>query len=337
LKLCACIPAYNEERHIAPLIVRLRRYVNQIIVCDDGSSDLTYEVAEQIGVLVIRHQSNLGKGAALRSLFKAALDSGADVIVTIDADGQHRPEEIPTLIQPILAGDADVVNGSRMSYGRMPGHRKFGNLMLNGLTRIVSSRAQVPSARRQFVRDSQTGFRAYTRQALAGLEVFTNGMGIDSELIANAIRHGLRIKEIDVSVIYHGDTSTHNPVRHVGDVVLSLIWNVVSLSPLRYLSIPGTCFMGFGSAMLAIVVKYYVSQQYFSLPFAIIGFVSILFGALLFITGLILFSISKVLDRLEMRTVATKLSPYLSAPNHDKLEQSVVVANPPIQASSKAE
>jgi len=109
----ACIPAFNEEGRIGGVVVQVRKYVDRVVVCDDGSVDLTGAIAEGLGAVVIRHGRNLGKGAALRSAFLRARELGADVVVMLDADGQHDPEEIPELVEPILRGEADMVVGSR--------------------------------------------------------------------------------------------------------------------------------------------------------------------------------------------------------------------------------
>jgi len=113
----ACIPAFNEEGSIAGVVVRAGKYVDRVVVCDDGSVDLTGEIAEGLGAVVIRHEGNRGKGAALRSAFLRARELGADVVVMLDADGQHDPEEIPGLVEPILKGAADMVVGSRYAEG----------------------------------------------------------------------------------------------------------------------------------------------------------------------------------------------------------------------------
>ena len=109
----AAIPAYNEEKTIARVVLQAQRHVDSVLVCDDGSEDLTTEIAERLGATVMRHERNLGKGAALKSLFEMALEVNADVVVTLDADGKHNPSEIPLFISQVLDGDADIVLGSR--------------------------------------------------------------------------------------------------------------------------------------------------------------------------------------------------------------------------------
>ncbi|MEM4234770.1 MAG: glycosyltransferase family 2 protein, partial [Candidatus Methanomethylicaceae archaeon] len=110
----ACIPAYNEERNIASVLLKTMKYVDKVIVCDDGSLDMTGEIAERLGAEVIRHERNMGYGAALRSLFKRSAELDPDVMVTIDADSQHNPEDIKRLTDPVLKGEADIVIGSRL-------------------------------------------------------------------------------------------------------------------------------------------------------------------------------------------------------------------------------
>ncbi len=293
--IIGCVPAYNEEEKIAPLLVRLKRQVDKIIVCDDGSTDLTFDLSSSFGALVIRHEKNMGKGMALRSLFKAALENDADIVVTIDADGQHDPSEIPALIQPILSGKADVVNGSRLSDTSMPRHRRIGNAFLNNLTK----QAAESSSSKEFVKDSQSGFRAYSATVLASLQPLVWGMGIDSQLMAEAFRMGLRVQEVPVSVKYDGNTSTHHPLRHVSDVAISILGDIAYRSPLRYLSVPGTGLTIIGFVMLSILVNYYVTSRYFSLPFAILSFLFLVSGLILFITGLILHAIGRVVDQID--------------------------------------
>ena len=113
--IVACIPAYNEEKTIAKIVIGARKYVHQVIVGDDGSDDMTAEIAESLGAIVVRHGDNLGKGAILRSLFEASLKAGATVVVTLDADGQHDPRDIPIVVRPVLDGKADLSIGARFS------------------------------------------------------------------------------------------------------------------------------------------------------------------------------------------------------------------------------
>jgi len=133
----ACIPAYNEERTIGAVLVRTLRYVNRVVVCDDGSEDMTGLIARALGAVVVKHERNLGKGAALRSALRRVREMDADVVVLLDADGQHDPEGLPKIIEPIVRGNADMVVGSRYvgsSSIQAPLYRRFGLKLINTLS-----------------------------------------------------------------------------------------------------------------------------------------------------------------------------------------------------------
>ena len=195
------IPAFNEEQSIGPIVLEAQRYADMVVVCDDGSSDLTASVARGHGACVIKHKRNLGKGAAIRSLFKKALDLDADVIVTLDGDGQHDPSEIPCLLRPIKDLDADIVVGSRFISRKngMPRYRSFGSKIINLIVNL--------HANGHFVLDTQSGFRAYNRKALGDIEVKTEGMGVDSEILLKAYANEVRVQEIAISCRYRPPTA----------------------------------------------------------------------------------------------------------------------------------
>ena len=113
MKITVGIPAYNEEKNIAKIIVELKKTADQIIVCDDGSTDLTSRIAESLGAIIIKHGKNLGYGSAIRSIFLKAREINAEVLVTIDADGQHKIEDIKNVVKPVVDGQADISIGSR--------------------------------------------------------------------------------------------------------------------------------------------------------------------------------------------------------------------------------
>ena len=181
----ACIPAYNEEQSIADVIKRSKNYVDRVIVCDDGSKDETSKKAKEAGAIVICHEKNLGKGAALKTLFKHAKEINPDVMVTIDGDGQFLPEEMKKLIKPILEDKMDIVIGYRFDKNEdMPTYRKAGNKMLDKITNMA---AELP------FRDTQSGFRAYSKKAINSVEFLTDGFGADSEILVDASKKALKI------------------------------------------------------------------------------------------------------------------------------------------------
>lgn len=218
------IPAYNEERTIAKVVLEARKYADQVVVCDDGSSDMTGEIAEGLGAVVVRHERNLGYGAAIQCLFREAKRLGADVLVTLDADGQHDAEGVPLLARPILDGEADLVTGSRSFDGvqensgnGLPWYRRLG---VKAITRLTASASKCR------VSDAQNGFRAYSRAALERLSLSENGMGVDVEVLVKAKERGLRFAEVPLEGICSGveKASSHNPMRHgMGELVSVVI------------------------------------------------------------------------------------------------------------------
>ena len=286
----ACIPCYNEAKAIAEVVLRARPHVDKIIVCDDGSADLTGDIAEALGCKVIRNPTNLGKGGALRSLFLEARNLGADIAVTLDGDGQHDPGEIPSLVKPIREGRADVVNGSR-TLGReaMPGHRKVGNAMLDRLTNAVAN---------SDITDSQSGYRAYSKKALSEIEVVEHGIGVDSQILMSAFRKGLRVAEVPVTTKYGEATSTYNPAKHGMSVVVTILRVVIERSPLLLLGLPGLVLSGVGAVFFAYALALYNSTRYFSLPFTLLGVGFVVVGILMIIASMILYALANLRVRL---------------------------------------
>jgi len=193
MKIVAVIPAYNEEKNIGRVVSEVKKYVNEVVVIDDGSSDKTFFRAKEAGALVYSHFLNRGQGAALETGKKIALSLGADVIVTYDADGQFRAEEIIEMVQPILAGEADVVLGTRFLKSEVPLSKR---IFLRGavlLTRLTSGLN---------LSDTHNGFRAFSRQAAEKIEIQHNRMAHASEILDKISKYKLRYKEIPVTLKY---------------------------------------------------------------------------------------------------------------------------------------
>ena len=285
LKL-ACIPAFNEEKPIVDVIKKSLKYVDQVIVCDDGSSDLTAEQAKIAGAVVIKHEKNMGKGHAMKSLFKYAKDIDADVIVTIDGDGQFLPEQIETLLKPILENSYDVVIGNRFSDDKeMPSYRKIGNKMLDRITKLA---AELPFS------DTQSGFRSYSKKAIQSIDFSTNGFGVDSEILIDAVDKGLKITETDVTVLYDTGlkTSTKDPVTHTMGVVASLLESIAIHHPLKYLGIPGMILLLIGLGFATYSISIFNETGNFSLPSVLITMSSLIIGLILLLMSVVLYSIS---------------------------------------------
>lgn len=200
MKLAVVIPAYNEEKMIGQVVAGLPKKLPgvksiAVIVIDDGSSDRTFAASRAAGAdCVLRHRINCGKGTATATGLTAARRLKADMVVTMDADGQHHPADIKKLIQPIIKKRADVVIGSRLlRSGGMPLVKIIGNRLMNTLTFIFSG---------QLVSDSQSGMKALSRQTLEKIQLNSSGYEIDSEIILEARQNNLKIKEIPIKVIY---------------------------------------------------------------------------------------------------------------------------------------
>jgi len=290
MKITIGIPAYNEEKNIAGIITRLKQYTDDIIVCDDGSNDLTKKIAEGLGATVISHETNKGYGAAINSLFLKAKELETEVLVTFDADGQHRIEDIPTVTKPIINNEAELVIGSRfldVKSEDMPNYRKVGIKLITKVTNLSIKKD---------LTDSQSGFRAYSMKALQEITPSDDGMGVSTEILIKANDIGLKIGEVPIKVNYSGDTSTHDPVSHGTSVILSTIKFTSIHNPLKFYGIPGVIFLIIGLGFVGWTVQIYSESQQIITNVSLIGIGCIVLGTVLLMTGVILFSIVTVVN-----------------------------------------
>lgn len=194
MKLVVIIPAYNEEKKIGQVIDGVKEYTNSIIVVDDGSQDKTSKIALEKGVKVYRHLINRGLGATLGTGIRAALLEEAELISTLDADGQHDPKEIPKLLEPLISGESDIVIGSRfLENQKMPAFRKLGNYFFNFITFLLFG---------IWSTDSQSGFRAFNKKVAQNLRIYTNKMEVSSEIIKEIKLNNFKLKEVPIKSIY---------------------------------------------------------------------------------------------------------------------------------------
>jgi glycosyltransferase involved in cell wall biosynthesis len=287
--IVAGIPAFNEERMIAKVILEVQKHVDKIIVCDDGSTDYTAKIAKQMGVEVISHNRNLGYGAALRSLFARVKELNADVFITIDSDGQHDPNEIPKLIEPILENRADIVFGDRFLDGNMnnvPFYRRLG-------IKIISKFAGIASNRN--FRDAQCGFRGYGHNAISKLNLIESGMGASVELIMKAKKQGLKVAEVSISCKYTDleRTSTKNPVRHGSSVLLSIFQLIIEERPLLFLGLPGLISLIAGITFGIWMIQLYVEEHRIVTNVALAAIAFIMIGVFTIFTSITLYAISR--------------------------------------------
>jgi len=289
--IIACIPAYNEEKTIAKVILKARKYVDKVIVCDDGSIDMTAEIAKALGAEVIRHERNMGKGAAIRSLFRKAREEIADVMVTIDGDAQHDADEIPLLLKVIRETSADIVIGSRFlnkeTARKVPKYRYIGNRILNIITSVEG------------ITDTQSGFRAYSRRAIELIQPAEMGFAVDSEILYKAAKLNLKIVEVPVNVEYRvPKPSKRGPILHALDAALSMIKQASLKHPLIFYGMPGiiSLLIALGAGLM--LIHLFNTTRYFSLPLSIITVGFGIAGAILCSTGVILWIlVSLIMER----------------------------------------
>lgn len=284
------IPAYNETRFIGSTVLKACTYADTVIVIDDGSKDNTAEVAEAAGAILVRHTHNMGKGAALNTGFCKARELGAQIVVTLDADGQHMPEELPRVVEPVLAGEADIVIGSRYisRQSKVPRHRIWGHWFFNQLTHLSSGIS---------ASDSQSGYRAYSAAALDVLSFCSDGFSVESEMQFIAHEKGLRLKEVPITILY-----TDKPKRSVMKQGLTVLGGVLKLTgqyhPLIYYGMPGLLLISLGLILgleVITIIKPSTNTALISLLFTVIG-------TMLYSMGIMLHAIrGLIIDELRMK------------------------------------
>jgi glycosyltransferase involved in cell wall biosynthesis len=289
----ACIPAYNEERTIARVIIEAQKYVDKVIVCNDGSTDLTGEIAEKLGVEVIRHEKNIGYGGALSSLFKRAREINPDAMVILDADLQHNPNDIPRILFPILNGEADIVIGSRFLKEdiTIPKYRKAGIKIITKLTRFVSYKG---------ISDAQSGFRAYNRKAIYSIMPTEHGMGASTEILLKAKENKLKIKDVPIKINYNvEEPSAQNPIIHGLDVVLSTVKHMSIRHPLLFYGVPGTISILISLFFWIWTLQTFATTRQIITNVTLIAVASTIVGLMLLTTAMILWVLVSIVREIK--------------------------------------
>jgi glycosyltransferase involved in cell wall biosynthesis len=290
-RILVCIPAFNEVENIAEIVMESKKYGTGVIVYDDGSTDATAEVAGSAGATVIRNPQNKGYGVAIRSLFQAAKQQDADIMVTLDSDGQHNPDQIPQLIEPILKQGFDLVIGSRFLNGnhkeKIPRYRSFGIKTITKLTQVASYRG---------ITDSQSGFRAYSKNALSKINLFEDGMAVSTEILLRASEKKLLVAEVPITIDYDTkDTSTHNPLTH-GIGVLYSVFQFVSLRhPLAFYGLPGIALLGIAAYFMKHALNLFSETGYVSTNLILISVGIAVVGVVLLATAAIVYTLIALL------------------------------------------
>jgi len=289
LKITVILPAFNEEVSIGSIVLLTKNYADNVVVIDDGSSDQTSEIARTVGAEVVIHETNKGKGEALKTGFTVAASEGADIIVTMDSDGQHNPADIPKLVIPIIKGEADMVNGSRYLNNidvNTPFYRRVGQTILDKFTNLNSGLK---------ITDSQSGFRAFAASTKSIFRFNTKGMAIESEMLADAGKSGLRIKEVEIGVRYDVNCSTLSPFKHGLQVLMQILTDIELNKPIYCFTLPGTILVLIGLFMGTRFLQTFAMGEGLNFGPTMLMVLFIVIGTFMAFTGILLHSISSLI------------------------------------------
>jgi glycosyltransferase involved in cell wall biosynthesis len=303
----AIIPAYNEASHIQTVISETSKYVDCVIVVDDGSTDNTSEIADNMEAIVIRNKRNMGKGFALRRGLQECLRYNPDIVLTLDADGQHDASEIPRLLMPIISKESDVVIGSRYQPGSAtdaPRYRMMGLYLINNINRILVKTS---------IKDSQSGYRAYTKDVLSTILKFdSTGYGVEVEQLALIEGAGFRITEVPITIRYGGlgITSKKEPFLHGIHILTAIFRIAVERKPLLFFGLAGFIVLCASIIPATELLTLFNEKRYFSLPLGLVSVSLAFLGFLLILISFVFFALKRIRQREEI--VATTLLDLLN-------------------------
>lgn len=287
------IPCYNEATTIGSIVLKVKNYVDKVLVIDDGSSDDTAKIAKAAGANVILHKKNYGKSTAIKNGFRYALNNNFDYIVTIDGDGQHNPDEIPFVLQNLKNNGNDIIVGYRSARNKeMPIWRKIGKNILDYTTSFGNG---------GYITDSQNGFRAFNKRAMKALTPTLNGKDfcVESEQLIKAHELGLEVAHANISCKYKDleKTSTKNPASHGFSVLSYIIWLVAERRPLLFIGVPGFIMVILGLFLGIQTLQYYNQTRVFLIPYAILISIFLIIGVLAMFIGLMLNVLPRIIKQ----------------------------------------
>lgn len=288
------IPAYNEEVAIGSVVLSVQEITERVLVVDDGSADATADIAKKAGAEVISHETNRGKGAAVRTILAEAQSREFEALVLLDGDGQHIAEDIQDVAEPVLDGACDVSIGSRYLEGEKtetPLYRRFGQKTLDLLTAGSSGTA---------LTDTQSGFRALSPDAVEKMTIRTDGIGVESEMIDSATTKGLGIEEVPIDVKYEEvDGQTYNPLHHGLSVMVFLLQLIRDRHPMLFFGLPGILLLAAGSALTTNAALLYQSSGAFHQWRILFGGFMIMIGTMALFSGLVLNQVANLVKGLD--------------------------------------
>jgi glycosyltransferase involved in cell wall biosynthesis len=293
--ILAVIPAFDEDRFIASVVLKTRRYVDEVIVVDDGSADETALLARESGATVVRQPHNSGKAAALNVGLALARERRAQAVVMLDGDGQHDPADIPAMLRPILEQGIDMVVGTRFKgvESNTPTWRVAGQQALTAATNFASGVE---------LSDSQNGFRALSQKAILAMEFRTSGFSVESEMQFLVKRHNLTVSEVPIAVNYD-EKPKRNPIAHGLQVLNGILKMIGQHRPLLFFGIPGMTIVLIGLYLGLVVVENYYrysttqGNAALAIGTALVSITLILIGVFTIFTGIILHTIRAYLMR----------------------------------------
>ncbi len=278
--LVAAIPAFNEEVAIGTVVLKCLQHVDEVVVVDDGSDDGTSRVASLARAKVLRHHTNRGKGTAVRTAFDYARKGNCRALILVDGDGQHNPDEIPRVLEPILTGRADMVCGLRLAdTSGAPLYRRFGQRILDYATGVGAG---------GLVTDSQCGFRAFSRRAIEALDLQEDDFAVDSEMVIRAREAGLTIAEVPIHCRYDVDGSTKAPLRHGLQVIDRVLRIVGHRHPLMFFGLFGAGLLFLATYLGIRILDVYEGTGVFATGYAFLVSILLSMGMMSLFTGVIL-------------------------------------------------
>lgn len=290
-KMLVLIPAYNEERFIGSVVLKTRQYVDMVLVVDDGSSDSTCEIAKAAGAIVVTHDRNSGKGVALNTGFAKAREYQPDVVITLDGDWQHLPEQIAQVAQPILLGQADVVVGSRYleDTSDVPVARIIGHWGFTQMTNLLSGVS---------LTDSQSGYRAFSPTALEKLSFSSQSFSVESEMQFLVKDYQLKIMEVPI-IIRYNDKPKRPVISHGFNVLNGILSLVAQHRPLLFFGIPGVFALVIGLILGAFTIHGFNVNQALPIGTSLLVVIFLVMGLFLLLTGIILWAMRTWLDEIK--------------------------------------
>ena len=287
------IPAYNEEKMVGDMVLQAKKYAHLVLVVNDASSDNTAIVAEQAGALVITHSENKGYGGAALTIFQAAQKYKPDIMILMDADGQHDPSDIPRFAAKMQEG-YDVVVGSRFLKSEykegIPLYRKFGIKILGTATNIAANGSVVIS-------DVLCGYRAFSRKAYEKIRDLDPSMHGSSDIVVQLGDLGMKFGEIPVSIRYDlENTSKRGPINMGLELLGGVIQVVVTKRPLLFFGLPGVVLTVVGVILAIQAFDIVAKTGIWSTNITLVAMMMLMLGMLLVITALILYAVAQMIQ-----------------------------------------